>query len=396
MTLRPFFLFALAVVALSAVETRDLIILKANDQKKLAIIESELADHLVIRASAQSKETKDQPLREVKSWEYVEMKDGFWPQAIEALNAGRYAVAADLFNNVATTGAREWQKIYGAFYEGVAWEQAGDYAKAGEAFARASSVNPLHRLALESQYRQGFALARAKKDADATKIADALAELAKKDRIVAADLRANAIRAVLALNAGNGEQLKKLGRLANFSIRDDPDAYVQFGTFFADALRQLKMGRDAETEYKRMLGTPELDPSQKVPLQLGYAKVMMDSDKPSALVELLRIDALPYGSIDLKCEVRYLAGMLIAADVKAGRATPPTEQAAKDWLAGQERTANLLLSAAASSTSDSPAKAAATLELAALAPPAPVVPKEGDKKDGAAAPAPDAAVPAPK
>ena len=392
MTLRPLLLLSLVVVAMTAAETRDLIILKANDQKKLAFIDGELADKLIIRVSAQSKPS-EQPLRDVRSWEYIEMKDGFWPQAVEALNAGRYAVAADTFNQVATSGAKEWQKVYGAYYEGASWEAAGDYVKAAEAFGRAASVNPLHRLTLDAKYRQGFAQARAKQDADATKVADALAEMAKKDRVVAADLRANAIRAVLAFNAGNGEQMKKLGRLANFNIRDDPEAYVQFGTFFADALRQLKMGRDAEIEYKRMLSTPELDPSQKVPLQLGYAKVLMDSDKGSALVELLRIDALPYGSIDAKCEVRYLAGLLLAAEVKAGRATPPGEQAAKDWLAVQERQARMLLAAAAASTSELPAKAAATTELEALGPEGGEPAKDVEKKKDAAAPG-AAAVPA--
>ena len=81
---------------------------------------------------------------------------------------------------------------------------------------------------------------------------------------------------------------------------------------------------------------------------------------------MLRIDALPFGSIDDKCEVRYLAGTLLAAEVKTGKATPPSDQAAKDWLAGQERTARLLLSAAAASTSDSPCKASAAKELAGL------------------------------
>lgn len=365
MTLRPLLLFFLAVAALTAVETRDLITLKANDQKKWAFIDSELTDRLVIRDAAQST-PKELPLREVRSWEYAEMKEGYWPQALEALNAGRYAIAAETFNQVATTGTREWQKVYGAFQEGVCWDLAGDYPKSAEAFARAAGVKPGHRLALDAQYRQGFAQARAKQDAAATKMAETLAELAKKDRVVAADHRANAIRAVLAFNAGNGEQLKKLGRLANFTMRDDPEAYMQFGTFFAGALRQLKLTREAEVEYKRLLGTPELDASQRVPLQLGFAKVLMESDKPSALVELLRIDALPFGSIDDKCEVRYLAGTLLAAEVKTGKATPPSDQAAKDWLAGQERTARLLLSAAAASTSDSPCKASAAKELAGL------------------------------
>ena len=373
MSLRPLLALFLAFVAVAAApaaagEVKDLVVLKANDQKKTCFIETETADgKIMYRNSATDKDAKAYRLGELRSWEYAEMRDGYWPKAVEARDAGNYGAAADLFNAVASTGAKEWQKIYGAYHEGACWELLGQWDKAAEAFSRAGAVRAGHRLSLDAKYRQGFALARLKKDAEATAIAAELEKLAKDSRNAAADLRSHAIRAALAFNAGTADVLKKEGNLANFNQRDDKDAFLQFGIFYADALRQLKLPRDAKIQFQRLLDA-DLDPAEKIAIALGFAKVQMEDDKSSALATLLRIDALPYGSSDQKCEVRYLAGKLLAEEVKAARATPPTDEAAQVFAKDQERTARLLLGAAAGSSSTVQARDLAKAELVGLGP----------------------------
>jgi len=366
MTLRPILALFACLAVLGAAETRDVVILKANNQSKLCFIDTETADgKLMYRNSANDKEAKPYRLNELRSWEYAEMKEGYWPKAIEARDAGNYAAASDLFNAVASTGSREWQKIYGAYHEGACYELLGQWDKAADAFGRAGAVRADHRLSLDATYRQGFALARAKKNPEATAIATALEKLGKETRNAGADLRGHAIRAVLAFNAGTADVLKKEANLANFNQRDDKDAFLQFGTFYAEALRQLKQPKDAKLQYQRLLDA-ELTPADKVALSLGFAKVQLEDDKPGALATLLRIDALPFGSADQKCEVRYLAGKLLAEEIKAARAAAPTDEAVLTFIKDQERTARLLLAAAAGSSSTLQARELAKGELTGM------------------------------
>lgn len=390
-------LLLLGCVTVAAADQRDTIILRANNQRQLAIIDSERTGLLITRATANS-QPREQRLSDIASWTYREMADGYWPQAIQARDQGRLAIAADMFNALATTGEREWMKVYGAYHEGVCWELLGEWEKAADAFGRAAAVEPAHRLAIDAQYRQGFAFARLKNDAEATRIAGELDAIAKKDRNKSAEARARAIKATLAFNGGQAEDLKREGRAAVFP-REDIDVAVQFGTFFAEALRQLGQLREARGEYERLLAFRELDAASRVPLQLGFAKTLLDEgDTASALVELLRIDALPYGTVDQKCEVRYLAGKLLAAEVLAAKAEKPA--AVSDAVRAQERTARLLLNAAANSSSTLTARSAASTELEALGPdpdaPAakPAEGAEGVEKPGEAKPA-AAAKPAP-
>lgn len=377
-------------VALAAADQRDTIILRANNQRQLAIIDSERPSVLITRATPNS-QPRELRLSDVASWTYREMSDGYWPQAVQARDQGRLAIAADMFNALATTGEREWMKVYGAYNEGVCWELLGDWTKAAEAFGRAAAVEPAHRLAIDAQYRQGFAYARLKNEAEAKRIAGELEAIATKDRNKSAEARARAIKATLAFNSGEAEDLKREGRAAVFP-REDIEVAVQFGTFFADALRQLGQLREARGEYERLLAFRELDAASRVPLQLGFAKTLLDEgDTSSALVELLRIDALPYGTVDQKCEVRYLAGKLLAADVVAAKADEKTELT--DALRAQERTARLLLNAAANSSSDLTARSAARSELDALGPD-PEAPVEKDAAADAGATTAEPAQPA--
>lgn len=376
MSLRLLTVLILGCSALAAADLRDRILLKSG-QPKLAIIDSERGNVLIIRATANSRPS-EQRLGEVKSWTYREMEEGYWPQAVQARDQGRLAIAADMFSALATTGDREWMKVYGAYHEGVCWELLGDWTKAADAFGRAAAVEPAHRLAMDAQYRQGFALARDKKDAEATAIATALAEKAKAERIPGADARAKAIKAVLAYNAGDGEGLKKEGRAAIFG-GDDAEAAVQFGTFFAEALRQLGKLREAKSEYERLLGLEGTDPANRVPLQLGLARTLLDdNDSAGALVILTGIDALPYGTIDQQCETRYLIGKIMAAELAKKKAENPAEGTdAYVALREYERNVRLFLQAAASSVSSSPAKASAQAELDALGPDPDVAAEEG-------------------
>jgi len=378
---RTLCLMLLGCVTLAAADQRDTIILRANNQRQLAIIESERTGLLITRATINS-QPREQRLSDIASWTYREMADGYWPQAMQARDQGRLAIAADMFNALSTTGEREWMKVYGAYHEGVCWELLGDWEKAADAFGRAAAVEPAHRLAIDAQYRQGFAFARLKNDAEANRLAGELDAIAKKDRNKSAEARARAIKATLAFNGGQAEDLKREGRAAVFP-REDIDVAVQFGTFFAEALRQLGQLREARGEYERLLGFRELDAASRVPLQLGFAKTLLDEgDTTSALVELLRIDALPYGTVDQKCEVRYLAGKLLAADVLAAKAATP--DAVSDVVRAQERTARLLLNAAANSSSGLTARSAARTELDALGPdPDAPVEKPAQGADGA-------------
>ncbi len=352
-------------VALAAADLRDTIILRANNQRQLIIIDSERAGVLVTRATVNS-QPRELRLSDVASWAYREMSEGYWPQAVQARDQGRLAIAADMFNAMATTGEREWMKVYGAYNEGVCWELLGDYTKAAEAFGRAAAAEPAHRLAIDAQYRLGFAYARLKNDAEAQRIVGELDAIATRDRNKSAEARARAIKATLAFNSGQAEDLKREGRAAVFP-REDIDVALQFGNFFADALRQLGQLRESRGEYERLLAFRELDAATRVPLQLGFAKALLDEgDTSSALVELLRIDALPYGTVDQKCEVQYLAGKLLAADVVAAKADATTPLT--DDMRMQERTARLLLNAAANSSSGLAARSAARLQLDALGP----------------------------
>lgn len=385
----------LGCVALAAADQRDTIIMRANNQRQLAIIDSERVGMLITRATPNS-QPRELRLSDIASWTYREMSDGYWPQAVQARDQGRLAIAADMFNALATTGEREWMKVYGAYNEGVCWELMGDWTKAAEAFGRAAAVEPAHRLAIDAQYRQGFAFARLKNDAEAKRIAAELDAIATKDRNKSAEARSRAIKATLAFNSGQAEDLKREGRAAVFP-REDIEVGIQFGNFFADALRQLGQLREARGEYERLLAFRELDAASRVPLQLGFAKTLLDEgDTSSALVELLRIDALPYGTVDQKCEVRYLAGKLLAADVVAAKADKTT--ALSDALRAQERTARLLLNAAANSSSGLTARSAARTELDALGPDpdAPAEVKEEVPADAKAATAPPAKPPAKK
>ncbi len=353
----------LALASAATPDQRDVIILRANNQSKLAVIDSERPGVLLIRMTSNSP-VSEQRLSEVASWTYRDMADGYWPQAVQAREQGRLAIAADMFNALSATGDREWMKVYGAYNEGICWELLGDWTKAAEAFGRAAAIEPAHRLAMDAQYRQGFAYARLKNEAEASKIADALDEIAKKDRNKGAEARARAIRATLAYNGGKADELKKEGRAAVFP-REDIEVAVQFGTFFADAQRQLGLLREAHSEYERLLAIRELDAATRVPLQLGFAKTLLDEgDQASALVELLRIDALPYGTVDQKCEVRYLAGKLLAAGIVEAK----TKGELTEALKAQERTARLLLNAAANSSSGLTARSAAATEIEALGP----------------------------
>ena len=82
MSLRLLIVLVLGCTALAAADLRDRILLKSG-QPKLAIIDSERGNVLLIRATANSRPS-EQRLGEVKSWTYREMEEGYWPQAVQA------------------------------------------------------------------------------------------------------------------------------------------------------------------------------------------------------------------------------------------------------------------------------------------------------------------------
>ncbi|MBA3684924.1 MAG: hypothetical protein H0W72_06745 [Planctomycetes bacterium] len=371
----------------AASDSRDVIVLKAGDQKRLCFIDTETDDGKLKFRNASGGPVNEIRISEVRSWEYFEMKDGAWAQGVERRDGGKYAEAADLFNTLATSTGKEWQKVYGAYQEGVCLELAGNFAGAATAFARVASGFPTHRLALEATFRQGFALARAGKAAEASKVADQLTEIQKKTRNAGAESRANAIRAVNAANDGKADEVKKLAKLAMFSAREEPETYLQFGLFVADFLRAQSKFKDAELEYRRMLNSGDIDPAKKVQLSLGYGMCLVETDKPSALVELLKLDALPYGSAEQKCEARYWSGKLILDDVKAAKQAGDDQDEKKSgFIKEQLAAARFLLQAAADSSSTHPSKGMAKAELDAMGPdPDAPVEAKGDQAGAGAA-----------
>ena len=120
---------------------------------------------------------------------------------------------------------------------------------------------------------------------------------------------------------------------------------------------------------------------------------LLESDKDSALVELLKLDVLPYGSPDQKCEARYNAGRLLwekAQVIKANSDAMKDERKAA-FVKETERAARFMVTAAADGPTTNPNIELATALLKSFGPdPDAVKPKTAP----AAAPAAKPATPA--
>jgi hypothetical protein len=342
-------------------EVKDRVFLKEGRTIE-GTVESEGAEEVTYRTAGNAQPGKKRG-REVLRVEYGGMTgEGDWTAGVIARDQGRYDEAADRFSVVAQ-GEREWQKVYGGLAEGEALELARKYADAAARFAAVATDFPKHRLALDAQYRAGMALALAGKADDAQKVADTLAEIGKKNP--AGESRANAVRSAAFAAAKNKGKFDEFTRKTIFRPGDEPEVWFHFNLWLADALRLDGRGKEAARIADGMIGQLDANPARKMQAVAIKGQCLVDSDPQGALTELLKLDVLPFGSEDQKCEARFQAGRLLLAEVKALRLDPKDERKMATAVE-LERTARLVLQAAADSTSASPAKIQAKDLLATL------------------------------
>lgn len=298
-------------------------------------------------------------LNELASLTYAGMDGGSWAKGQSERDAGNYEAAAEFFNQLATGGSREWEKVYGAIAEGECWELAKKHGDAAKAFSvvvkgfggdpAAKPPLPAHRLWLDAKYRLGMAYAQAK-NAEADKIAQELEEQGKKEGLSAAESRANAIRAARFAADGNLTKFSEFMKKATVRSFDEPEVWFHFKLFCAESLRQsFKKGKEAAQIYREILNGLGDDPARQAQISLGLGLTLMENDKESALIELLKLDVLPYGSPDQKCEARYNAGRLLWESAQAikSNAEAMKDERKAGFVKDTERAARLVLTAAA-------------------------------------------------
>lgn len=367
-------LFTLVAFAAAGEVVMDQITLKEKGPANRWIV-AETADEVRWRISPDPGQENKTPRREIKSVLYAfQRQTGAYSQGMEARERGKFAESAELFGQLAA-GEREAEQVVGALEAGASWELDGKPSQAAVEFAKVVDKFPAHPLALDARYRLGMSLAVAK-DAKAEDIAKKLEEDAKGKLGQQANVRAAAIRAVLALNKNDAAELRRMVSKASFSAENERDAWLHFNLFIADAQRAAGQGKEASAIYERMLPALVSDPAASARVRLGIGLGKVDTDRQGAIVALLALDALPNGSPEQKCEARYHAGRLMWAEVQAMPKDAADERKAA-FAAESLATARLLLQAAAESTSEHPAKALAAGVLKTL----PLEPAEQAKLD---------------
>jgi hypothetical protein len=382
-----------------AADDRD-VILRKNGTKIAGYVESETTAGILYRtikpaANAPTGKPNQLKLSELESVSYAGMNGGSWAKGQSERDAGNFEAAAEHFNTVVTSGTREWEKVYGALAEGECWELARKYGDAAKAFALVvdgfagdpaqKPPVPAHRMWLDAKYRLGMAHAQAKNPA-ATKIADELEALGKKDGISAAEARANAIRAAVHAADGNATKFTEFMKKATLRSFDEPEVWFHFKLYCAETSRvALKKSKEAASLYREILSGLGNDPARQAQISLGLGLTLLESDKQSALVELLKLDVMPYGSPDQKCEARYNAGRLLwdqAQSLKSNSDAMKDERKVS-FVKETERAARLVVSAAADGPPKNPNVELAKALLASFGvdPDAPKEKKEEAKKE---------------
>jgi hypothetical protein len=328
---------------------------------------------------------------------YRGMEGGLWKKGLEEREAGNYETAADNFNQLATTGAREWEKVYGAIAEGECWELVHKPAEAAKAFALVvdgyagnSAANPPilpHRLWLDAKYRMGMALAQAGKSAEAAKIANDLEKTGRDSQQSALETRAWAIRTALAAAEENAAKFQEYTKKANFRSFDEKEAWFHFKLYCADTLRlTFKKEREAVNVYREIRSGLGSDPVRQAQVSLGLGLCLMASDRDQALIELFKLDLLPYGSADQKCEARFNAGRMVWDQVQIAKANSDLmkDEAKANYIKSLERTARLLVTAATEGPAKNPNLETAKALLQSMGPdpdaPKPANPEKGGDK----------------
>jgi hypothetical protein len=356
--------FTAAVSAADQPE-RDRILQRSGPVIEASEVVSETAESVTykITANAQPGSKRSSSVLRV---EYAGMKAGNYRAGVEAMGRGAYDEAADRFHQFAA-GEQQWERVYGSFAEGEALEKGKHYAEAAKAFQAALTTAPKHRLVLDITYRRGMNLAWAK-DAAATKAADDLSSLAKGTVGQPAESRASAIRSAMAFAAGNQAKFDEFAKKAVLRSADEPDAWFHFNLWLAESYRTTGKAKDAARIIDSMLPVLDGDASRKAQALGVKGMALIETDPQSALIELLKLDALPFGSEEQRCESRLQAGKLMLAEAKALAANPDT---AKDerklaFVKELERGGRFLLQAASDSLTTVPAKDQAKVLLKSL------------------------------
>ena len=402
------FASALAISALGvnahAEDERDQLFRK-NGTKMAVYVETETTvgiGYRTLKAGPGGQPASQLKLNEFDRVVYVGMDGGAWKKGVTEREAGNFEAAAEFFNQHATTGQREWEKVYGSMAEGECWELAHKYGDAAKAFAvivtgfagnpTATPPIPPNRQWLDAKYRYGMALAQAK-DPQAAKLADEMEAQGKKESNSAFESRANAIRAALAGNDGNAGKFTEFMKKATLRSFEEKEVWFHFKLFSAETLRTaLKKPKDAASIYREILTGLGADPARSAQISLGLGLTLVETDKPAALIELLKLDLMPYGSPDQKCEARYNAARLQwdEAQTIKGSSDAMNDPRRSSFVKELERSARLLISSAADGPAKNPNVDLAKALLASFGPD-PDAPKDAPK---AAAPVADAAAPA--
>lgn len=373
--LRPF----LAIAALTWVLTcalttataaaenpdKDRIIQKSGPAIEATEVVSETVENVSYKLTANA-QLATKRANTIARVDYAGMRSGSYAAGVSSMSRGAYDEAADRFHQVAQ-GEREWEKVYGAIAEGNALEQAKHHADAAKAFQRVVTSFPKHRLVLDATYRLGMNQAWAK-DATATKTADALTALSKTPVGQTAESRANAIRAAQAFANGVALKFEEYGKKAVFRPSDDADAWFHFNLWLADAYRLNGKGKDAAKVIDSMLPTLDGDLSRKAQAIGIKGLALIESDPQAAVVELLKLDVLPFGSEELRCDARFNAGKLLLNEAKTLAAHPDTakDERKSAFVIELQNSARIVLKAAADSSTNQPSKAQAATLLASL------------------------------
>ena len=347
-------LFSLGLSSAAAVEGRDRIVLRGNAFP--AIIERETRDGIEYRITPSQTTVQTRRWSEVVEIIYSGMDGGNYLAGTQAMNAGRYEEAAIRFNDLATSASREWEGAYGYYRQGEAWEQAGGYQQAADAFGSLAAAYPEHRFWTDALYRQGINLARTQ-NPEAQGVIDALLNFRVGNPAVGRgpEFRANAIKAVMVAQAGKVSDARRLANSVALTPRDG-DTWFHWGSFWASFLYDQGEFRDAAQQYQRMLSQVDDNPAQRAQLSLGLGVSLAQGggDKASALMELLKLDTLPYGSSAQRCEAQYWAGRLLVEEGQANRDNEDDRIAS--FAKVQYERGMVLLAAAAGSISDHPSK----------------------------------------
>lgn len=338
----------------AAVEGRDRVVLRGNAFP--AIVERETREGIEYRVSPAQPNVQTRRWSEVVEIIYHGMDSGFYRAGMQAMNSGRYEEAASRFASLASEATREWQGAYGFYRQGEAWERAGDYEQAAAAFASFVTTYEDHRLWLDALYRQGINLARGGVEAEAQAVADQLMDYGRENLAAGRgpEFRANAIRAAMMARSGDLREATRLANRVALAPRDG-DTWFHWGSFWAGYLYELGEFRDAAQAYNRMLSQVGDEPAQRAELSLGYGiSLARAGDEDAALMELLRLDTLPYGSPAQRCQAQYWAGKILTEQGERDKEHEDSRVA--DFARAKHRRGILLLQAAAASISDHPKK----------------------------------------